>query len=200
MLATLLLTGVLDAGEGPGPDPEPSNRGRITLAEAKRQLRLEVDDTERDDEIAGFIADAEAWVERYTGHIIAPRNVSQQFDAIGQLRLRAWPIKPDAVPTVVYVADDGSDVTVAGARLSLGDRPWRALAAHNTNWPWSVGSEITVTVRAGYEDGDEIPGNLRRAMLVLIAAYDLDREGGDAFEKAEKTARALAGSERLWSV
>jgi hypothetical protein len=55
----------------------------------------------------------------------------------------------------------------------------------------------TVTIRVGYESADEVPRDLRRAMLLLIAAYDADREGGDVFAKAEDAARRLCRRYRL---
>jgi hypothetical protein len=36
-----------------------------------------------------------------------------------------------------------------------------------------------------------VPGNFRRAMLVLIAAYDADREGGDILAKADVAATRM---------
>jgi hypothetical protein len=55
-------------------------------------------------------------------------------------------------------------------------------------------------MRAGYEAGDAVPGNFRRAMLMLISAYDSDREGGEVFQKAEASARRLCGRLRARSL
>ena len=60
-----------------------------------------------------------------------------------------------------------------------------------------TGTITTVTVRAGYESPDDVPRDLRRAMLVLIGAYDADREGGDILAKAEASARRLCDRHRL---
>ena len=71
------------------------------------------------------------------------------------------------------------------------------MPAIGSRWPSvAAGTPVTVTYRAGYENGDEVPRNIRRAMLLLIGAYDEDHEGGDIFTKAEAAARRLCGSLR----
>lgn len=172
----------------------------VTLDDAKWQLRLEADDASQDAEIESLIADAAAWVERYTGHILTARDVTEVFGGFGRLRLKAWPVKPGATVAVTY-ADASGTTSVAGARLLAGSRPAALEPAFGTRWPTlPSGAHVAVTVRAGYEDGDPVPGNLRRAMLVLIGAAYADREGGEAYQAAEQTARALCGSYRMRSL
>jgi len=160
----------------------------VSLLDARRQLRLEDDDTSQDEELQGFIDDAVAWVEGYTGLILEARDV----DLVARVsatavELRGWPIKPTAA---VSATIDGT--AVPGVRLDLSSRPARLLPAVNASWPMSrVDQILMVTVRAGYEPDDVLPGNIRRAMLVLIGAYDADREGGDIIAKAEATAKSL---------
>ncbi|HEX8555773.1 MAG TPA: phage head-tail connector protein [Sphingomonas sp.] len=167
----------------------------VTLEDAKAQLRVEIDDTERDGEITRFIEDAAGWVERYTGHILIARDVTEQFRGFGGVKLRAWPVKPTAVPAVAYL-DTGVPASIIGARLDVTRRPARVLPPGHF-YPFRDAQQLfTVTIRAGYEDGDVIPTNLRRAMLVLISGYDADREGGDAFQLAEATARKLCADYR----
>lgn len=166
----------------------------VSLVDARRQLRMEPDDDSRDEELSGFIADAAAWVENYTGHILAAREVTETFDGLGAIQLRSWPVKPETPVAVSYLGAAGA-VPVPGARLFVQGRPARVYPALGTGWPvlhHRVPS--TVTFRAGYEDGDEVPRNCRRAMLVLIGAYDEDREGGDVLAKAENAARSLCRS------
>lgn len=167
----------------------------VTLEDAKRQLKIELDDASQDEEIAGFIADAASWVENYTGHILAARDVTEAFRGFKPVTLRAWPIAGDAEPGVAYVDSDGAPVVINGARLDVSTGRGRISPGSGCFWPFiDANQAFTVTVRAGYEDGDEVPGNMRRAMLMLIGAYDADREGGDAFTSAEKTARSLCRS------
>lgn len=172
----------------------------VSLEEAKRQLRQggEELDVARQAEVEGFIADAAAWVERYTGRILIAREVTEQFRGFGAVKLRAWPIAPTAIPGIAYVAPSGDPVAIFGARLDVMQRPARVLPPRGPFYSFRDAHQtFTVTIRAGYEDGAQVPGNIRRAMLVLIAAYDVDREGGDIFVAAEKAARALCSDLRL---
>lgn len=160
----------------------------VTLEDARRQLRLADDDTSQDDELQGFIADAAAWVEGYTGLILVARDVDLPARVPSTaLDLTGWPIKADAVVTATV---DGAPL--AGVRLDVSRRPARLLPALSQCWPMSRADQILmVTYRAGYEPGDVMPRNIRRAMLVLIGAYDADREGGDILAKAEASAKSL---------
>jgi len=171
----------------------------VTLDAAKRQLK--VDDAEQDVEIQGFIDDAAAWVERYTGHVLVARDVTQEFTRFNATPLRAWPIEPDAVPIVSYRDAVGNLVDVAGMRLCAATRPARIIPFPAGGFNASALPDHTnmiVTVRAGYEGTEEVPGNFRRAMLVLIGAYDADREGGEILQTAEATARRLCRDYRAW--
>lgn len=170
----------------------------VTLDDAKRQLRLELDDVSQDDEIAGFILDAAAWVEDYTGHVLIARDVTAAFEGFANIVFREWPMAADAVPIVTYVDGDGQAVSVTDVRAMTGRRPVSIIPWAGSRWPAvSPAPSVTVTIRAGYEDADPVPGAFRRAMLLLIAAYDVDREGGDIFAKAESTARRLCRDYRV---
>lgn len=165
----------------------------VSLEDARRQLRLAENDTSMDADIVGYIADAAGWVEKYTGHILVARDVIERVWAPRRaFELKAWPIKPDAVLSV----EDPALLPVMGVRLNADTRP--ATMMIGTCWPLRrFGEYLTVTVRAGYEADDTIPGNMHRAMLILISAYEADREGGDIFQKAEATARTLCRDYRL---
>lgn len=166
----------------------------VSLGDARRQLRMEVDDDSRDDEIAGWIADAAGWVEDYTGHILEAREVTEQFRAPARtIGLRSWPIKFQTFATVTYAGG----TVVPDILVDVSARPARVAMPFGRCWPLTRSDQVlTVTVRAGYEAADAVPRNIRRAMLLLISAYDEDREGGDIFAKAEAAARRLCGSLR----
>ena len=172
----------------------------VSLDDAKRQLRQggEELDAEREAEIQGFIADAAAWVERYTGHILVAHDVTEQFRGYGTVQLKAWPIARTSAPGVAYTDALGSPVAIVGARVDVSSRPARVLPPGGRFYPFLDRRQLfTVTIRAGYEPADPVPGDIRRAMLVLIAAFDDDREGGEVFAKAEATARGLCRDFRL---
>jgi uncharacterized phiE125 gp8 family phage protein len=170
----------------------------VSLREAKAQLQREQDNTDDDAEITDFIADASAWVEGYTGHLLTARDVTEQFRGFGAVEIRAWPIAPAAVPGVAYQDVSGQPIAITDARLDLSSRPARVLPPSGPFYPFTDSKQLfTVTVRAGYESPNDVPREMRRAMLVMISAYDNDREGGDILAKAEASARRICGRLRL---
>ncbi|QBE91910.1 phage gp6-like head-tail connector protein [Sphingomonas paucimobilis] len=172
----------------------------VSLEDARRQLRLGPD-TSRDGELRGWIADALGWIEDYTGHTLALRNVTQTFAGFGVMALRAWPVAPSAVPIVTYADQAGQDIAVPAARIDVSRRPARAVPGIGTRWPSvAAGTTVTVTVAAGYASADAVPRNFHRAALLLIGAYDADREGGEIMAEAEKRARGLCGNKRARSL
>ena len=172
----------------------------VTVDDAARQLRLEPDEIspEMSAQLGSWVADAAAWVEDYTGQVLVARDVTEQFRGFGAVNLRAWPVAATAPPGVAYADGTGAPVAIVGARLDVSRRPARVLPPFGPFYSFRDRTQLfTVTIRAGYEAGDVLPGNIRRAMLVLIAAYDADREGGEVFAQAEKTARSLCSHLRL---
>ena len=163
----------------------------VSLAEAKAQLR--VLDDEQDTQIQGFIRDAAAWVEDYTGHILELREITEQFDAPGAVRLKSWPINADQPLTIDHIASDGTLTPILGGIFGTFRRPVQVGMPNGARWPFpaNAGTWFSVTFEAGYEFPEDVPGNLRRAMLILISGYDADREGGEVFMAAEKTAMSL---------
>lgn len=169
----------------------------VSIQDARRQIQLDEDDETRDADLTVWIADAAAWVEKYTGHILVALDVTQEFSGSGLAPLRAWPVKPTAAVTVSYPDASGNAVPMTGMRLSAATRPARIIPSLSCGFSAPRRAAMTVTVRAGYEPSDHVPGNFRRAMLILISAYDSDREGGEVFQNAEKSARGLCRDFRL---
>lgn len=167
----------------------------ITVEEARAHLRIDGDGEDAD--IVRYIRDARDWVEDYTGHILVRREVTETFDTLTNVRLRAWPVAVGTVPVVI-----ASDLLIDGARLAVGNRPVRLLPALGASFPRMAKAADAVSVRfdAGYADTVAIPGVFMRAMLLLIGAYHADREGGDLFVKAEEAAKSLCRSKRWWGL
>jgi hypothetical protein len=173
----------------------------ISLVDARLQLRIEADDDSRDVDLLGYIEDAVAWVEDYTGHILAEREVTEHVSGFKPVELRAWPIAADAVPGVAYLGADNTPIAIPGARIDVTRRPARVFPGSGLFWTFRNSAQpFTVTVTAGYASPDDVPRNFKRAMLILISAYDADREGGELFQKAETTARKLCRGRRLLRV
>ncbi|EJU13992.1 hypothetical protein LH128_05820 [Sphingomonas sp. LH128] len=161
----------------------------VSLDQAKAQLRVDGDD--QDVEIGDFIRDAAGWVEEYTGHILEARDVEETFYDFRPVALKAWPISADAEPVLTFSDAEGVTHTVP-VSIDVTVRPARVFPDAGNYFPFgSRRQQFSVQFRAGYEDPDDVPGNICRAMLILIGAYDADREGGETLQKAETTARRL---------
>lgn len=171
----------------------------VSLEDAARHLRLTADESVgREADLQDFVADAAGWVEKYTGHLLTERQVTETL-ATFDGSLTAWPIKPAVAVALAYGAPGATPTIITGAALRLSGRPARLVRpAALPHWPrLAAGETVTVTYTAGYADGDAVPRNFRRAMLVLIGAYDADREGGEILAAAEESARGLCRDFRL---
>ena len=142
--------------------------------------------------------DAIGWVEVHTGHLLRLRSVTESLSSFDGT-LKAWPVATTAKARVAYGVPGVTPVLIENVPVIVSRRPARlARPAALAAWPrLDAGAEVQVTVDAGYATADLIPGNLRRAVLVLAAAYDSDREGGDILAAAEKSARSLCGPFRM---
>lgn len=163
----------------------------LTLEQAKAHLRV-VDDAE-DDLIAACIADARGWVENYTGLVLTRRTIVEALDGFTS-PLRSWPIV--SVDGVTYTDADGAAQTLAPSSyiVQAVRRPGGMLAAPGASFPTIYsGVPVTVTLTAGFEDGDAVGAfatNLMRAVKVLLTAYFDNRGaaigGGDAESVAQE--------------
>lgn len=164
----------------------------ITLAEAKAHLR--VDSAEEDTLIAAKIVAAQEWVEDYTGLVLSRRPVTENVGSFTPvIKLRAWPIDANQPVTVAFRSVDGSEYTIAGSELRAGSRPGLLYPAAGTQWPLQATAtgSVEVTFTAGYADAASIPQILKQAALVMLTAFYDDREGGELFAGAERSARGL---------
>jgi uncharacterized phiE125 gp8 family phage protein len=147
----------------------------ITLADAKQQLRVDIDDD--DALIQRYINGAAAYVERHTGQLLTRRQVSFSFDAFVAegLELTAWPSPADA--TISYRDPDGVDRTLSSPRLLARRYRPKVLPARGTSWPATdAGPEaVLVTVTAGFDAGQVEPDMLV-AVQMLVAHWYRNRE------------------------
>lgn len=148
----------------------------ITLDTAKAHLRV-TDDAE-DELIQGYIDAAQQHIEDYTGLVLEPRTVVEDFDSWSAVRIRSAPIR--SITSVTYVDGDGttqlldaSSYTLAGQR-----RPGRLSPAAGVRWP-IIGSAlgaISVTMAAGYQSPDDVPASVKHALLLLVGHFYTYRE------------------------
>lgn len=139
----------------------------VTLALAKQHL--EYSDTDRDALIQQYIDAAAAWVENYTGKLLANRATSQVVYGYttGPVRLQFGP--GPVITGVTYVDGDGAAQTVTS-----GD--YRTISGYLypvTSFP-SAPYGLAIAYTAGYTTA---PADLVSAQLLLIGHLFNAREG-----------------------
>lgn len=171
----------------------------VSLELAKQHLRAGDDE---DLVINRCIKDARGWVEAYTGQILTPRRLSVAIDHFTD-QIPVWPVA--AVFAVTYVDAAGATITLPTSVYGHAAirRPARLTLKSGQRWPslYAGSGQITVDLDAGYDDPEDIPPGLIRAMLMLIGGYYADRETGGLSENVEKSAQLACGaSSRGWAI
>lgn len=172
----------------------------VTLAEAKDQCSIDASDTTFDRLLTGYIIAARDWVERYTGHILKRRTMTQTLDRFpcSYIELQWRPIV--SVDSIAYTDTDEADQAFEDFTAMLGRDPVRIYEAPSASWPSTLSnSAVTVTFTAGYAPGDE-PSALLQAMLLLIGHWFNCRESvviGQTVAEVPMATKALCDSYRV---
>lgn len=164
----------------------------IDLADAKQHLRVDADHD--DSLIIDGIRSASAWVEDYTGLVLARREITERLKYFGTpTKLTAWPIAADQPVVINYRDSFAAEQTITNAVMRAGSRPGVIYPANGALWPARnvIASDIEINFTAGFADVSAIPIQLKRAMLVLLTAFYEEREAGPMFEAAQRSARSL---------
>jgi len=154
-----------------GPEFEP-----VTLAEAKRHLRMFDSNTDEDDDVTGLIQGAREWVEDYTGRILVEQEWRLTVDQTGvltgdsvggyrtlpgyyagqlvwadrltEIALRKSPVI--ALTSFVTVGSDGAETAVTTGTYQLREGAGRyPRIVPLSGGTWGVGN-FRITFRAGY--------------------------------------------------
>jgi uncharacterized phiE125 gp8 family phage protein len=150
----------------------------VTLAEAKAQCSIDAGDTTFDTLLTGYIAAARGYVERYTGHILVRREMTEVLAGYPTCARRIeLPWRPIvSVDTIAHTDTDGADQTFEDFMATIGRYPVRIYEGAGASWPSTLdNSAVTVTFTAGYAAGEE-PAELLQAMLLLIGHWFEVRE------------------------
>lgn len=170
----------------------------ITIEAAKAQLRIT--DELTDAEVTDLIADAVGWVEAYTGHMLSVKTVEVTFDSWDEVELNHWPLDP-ATLAVSVIRQGAEDRLIDGVQLDTRRRPARLVTPQSGGWPTLTDEDqVQLSFNTGYASATDIPRNLIRAALVLIAGFEADKEGGKMFAESEATARNLCRKWKRWTV
>jgi len=151
----------------------------VTLGEAREQCRIL--DNSHDTKLLMYINAAVGYVERYTETRLMSRTVRQEMDAFpdGVIKLKLAPVT--AVTSVVYDNASNNETT-----LTLNTDYREALSgAYPTispvdTWPTAISkpSAIRITMTVGYTNRDDVPNDLRLAILKMV--QDLFANNGDS--------------------
>ncbi|MGW4876543.1 head-tail connector protein [Streptomyces sp. NPDC004262] len=130
----------------------------VTLAEAKKQLRIAEDDTSDDDELQGYVDAITGVVEDHKKEIIEPREIREDLDLCGRRRFRLW-----KVPVISLVSIATFDGSVTWDVANMRPDPETGLVRVLSGTPPSGGVEVVY--QAGYTT---IPDRYKRGALVIL--------------------------------
>lgn len=146
----------------------------VSLADAKRHLNVFHDDD--DTLIEAIIASAVNHVEKYTGTAIDEQSIEVKCDGFADFC--HVPVAPLSDVAISYVDTSGANQTIPEADYDLRSDGLQVsiVPAYGKQWPpLRLGSRITVTAQAGYED---TPPAIKHAILLWVA---------DAYERRENS-------------
>lgn len=162
-----------------GPDLE-----LVSLEEAKKQLRIEADFTDDDEQIERLIKAAREHVEDYTDRAFVEQRLQMKWAGFpAALTLRRPPVI--AIEAVAYIDSNGVEQLVdpAGYTVNLDARQPMIVPSYGQYWPGGrvQPGAVTVTYLAGYvssgspTDAVLVPEQAKQAALLhLEAHYDRD--------------------------
>ena len=140
----------------------------VTLDEAK--LHCRVDGTAEDTLLAGLIAAATDYVERYTGRSIGTQTLALTLVGVAdEMLLPRGPVQ--SVASIKYYAT--TQQTLAASVYELAEDS--VLLASGQSWPDTDdrADAVTITYAAGYTD---VPAAIKQAILLLIGDWYGSRE------------------------
>lgn len=150
----------------------------LSVLDAKRQLRLEPDDTDQDEHIAKLCAAAHLMVEGELGYPILRQT--------RETHLTGFPCGP------IWLAD-GDNLTITSIRyrdaqnalqtlssysLDAVSRPAKVYPAPGASWPSTLCTPGAVVVewQAGWATPPDVPEDLVHALKLLVGHWDQNRE------------------------
>jgi uncharacterized phiE125 gp8 family phage protein len=155
----------------------------LTLAQAKKHLRIDADITGEDDYITGLIQTAREIGEALTWRAFLAQTITTKLDAWPSdsiIELSRPPLI--SVTSVKYLDSDGEEQTLDASsdyQVDAHSEPARLLPGYDVAWPLTrdVPGAIEIIYQAGYgSDADDVPRLIRQAMLLIIGSWYETRE------------------------
>ena len=150
----------------------------VTLGEAKEHLRITDDDDDHNSRVTRLIVSATEQVEQILGAKLTPFTMQLSLDGFPRdsknsdipIDLRIYPV--NSISSFVY-----DDSTNTETTMVLGTDYWQDLNGRYpklsplTSWPSAYDGKpasVRVTMAVGYQDHDDVPEDIRHAILVMI--------------------------------
>ncbi len=152
----------------------------LSVFEAKRQLRLEPDDTDQDDHVADLCGAAHRKIERELGYpiLLQTRETHLSKFPCGSIWLGGG--DSPSILSIRYRDSQNVVQTLDPSRYSLDavSRVAQVYPAPSATWPSTVNTPSAVVVewRAGWEKPSDVPEDLIHAMKLLVGHWDQNRE------------------------
>lgn len=158
----------------------PSTGVALLLEQAKRQLRVELDDTDEDVHIGDLCRSAHRRVENELGYPILRGTVETHLKCFPRGSIWLGGGDDAQVQELRYIDADGANQTVDPANYYV-DAIGRVASVHpapDFTWPrtLNVPGAVVVEWQAGWTAPDQVPEDLVHAMKLLVGHWDLNRE------------------------
>lgn len=167
----------------------------LTLAQARRHLRIDDDNTVEDADISDMIVAARKQAEHETGRALTAQTWERVLDAFPPAEIELGKASVIAITSIKYI-DPASVEQTLDSSLYVLDRdtdPGYVLPASGESWPATY-SDTTNAVRVRFTTGyladeDKERAMLRRWMLLQIGAMYEQRSAVAADKVAEIPSR-----------
>lgn len=177
----------------------------VTLAELKRHLKIEIDETDYDTELNAQITAARKIAEKWTKRAIITQTWDIYFDAFnlcGEMNL-PYP-NLQSVSFVKYQDQSNTQQTLSTSNYVVDTVrvPGRIYPIYGGYWPSTLAIPKAVQVRAvcGYGTADSVPRDLKYGILAY-AAHLFERrtpyEAGTIIQEVPELLGLLLGSETV---
>ena len=176
----------------------------ISLAEAKKHLRVEI--TDDDDYINSLIVVAREHVETITRRALITQVWELGLDNFPSEEIEI-PLPPlQSVGSVKYTDTDGVVQTLSAEKYTVDSKnePGVIVPVYGGSWPATrnIINAVLVQFTAGYGDtGADVPESIKQAMLFLIAHFYENREAvsaGTVIREMPLAVESLLATYRVW--
>ena len=173
----------------------------VSLAEAKTHCRVDVPD--EDSFMSALITAARRWCEAFQGRAYVDRTYELKLDGFASPISLPYP-PLSSVTSIAYVDENGDTQTLDTDYYDVDthSEPGRVLRAYDVTYPSTRTHEhvLTITYVAGYGGADDVPQEIKQAILLLVGHWFINREAvltGTVSKDIEFAVKALLWPARI---